>query len=185
MISRKEAEEILFEHLKSENLRRHSLATAAVMEKLAERFDKPTEEWFIAGLLHDIDFEQTADDPDKHGVIAMQLLENVDINDEMKGAILAHSGNAPLNTLMDKALWSADAVNGLIIAAALMRPDKSIKNIELKSLKKKYKNRAFAAGANREQIAKCCDFGIELDDFLQLSIEALASYETELGFGNK
>lgn len=126
MISRKEAEEILFEHLKSENLRRHSLATAAVMEKLAERFDKPTEEWFIAGLLHDIDFEQTADDPDK-----------------------------------------------------------SIKNIELKSLKKKYKNRAFAAGANREQIAKCCDFGIELDDFLQLSIDALASYETELGFGNQ
>lgn len=184
MITRKEAEELLYSHLKTESMRRHSLATAAVMEGLAEKLGASTEEWFITGLLHDIDFEQTNDKPDQHGVIAMKILENIDIHQEMKGAILSHSGNAPLNTLIDKALWSADAVNGLVIAAALMRPDNSIKNIELKSLKKKYKNRAFAAGANREQIAECSSFGIELDEFLQLSIDALAKYEKELGFGD-
>ncbi|MBW6516557.1 MAG: HDIG domain-containing protein [Candidatus Cloacimonetes bacterium] len=182
MITRKEAEKLLFTHLKSENLRKHCLATAAVMEKLAEKFDYDQEVWFITGLLHDIDFEVIGNDFSQHGLMAMELLQNTDITSEMKNAIKSHTEQAPITTDLDKSLWIADPVNGLIVAAALMRPDKKISTIELKSLKKKYKNRAFAAGANREQIADCIKLGLELDEFLQLAVDAMTKYEKELGF---
>ena len=182
MITRKEAEELLFTHLKSENLRKHCLATAAVMEKLAEKFGYDQEIWFITGLLHDIDFEVIGEDFCQHGLKAMVLLKDADISLEMRNAIKAHTEQVPITTDLDKCLWIADPVNGLIVAAALMRPDKRISTIELKSLKKKYKNKAFAAGANREQIADCIKLGLELDDFLQLAVEAMSKYEKELGF---
>ena len=183
MITRNEAEELLYRHLKSENLRKHCLATAAVMEKLAEKFGYDRETWFITGLLHDIDFEVIGEDFSQHGVKAMELLRDADITEEMRHAIRAHTEQAPITSELDKCLWIADPVNGLIVAAALMRPDRKISTIELKSLKKKYKNRAFAAGANREQIADCSQLGLELDEFLQLAVDAMSRYEKELGFG--
>lgn len=182
MISRQEAKELLYKHLKNENLRKHCLATAAVMEKLAEKLNGDRESWFITGLLHDIDFEIVGDNFAQHGLKAMELLQEADISDEMKEAIKSHNGHASLDCKLNKALWVSDPVNGLIVAAALMRPDKKISSIELKSLKKKYKTKAFAAGANREQIAACSDLGIELDEFLLLALEAMTAYEKELGF---
>ena len=182
MITRKEAEELLYEHLKSDNLRKHCLATAAVMEGIAEKFGYDPETWFITGILHDIDFEIIGDDFSQHGLKAMELLQNADITEEMRNAIKSHTEQAPVTTQLDKSLWIADPVNGLIVAAALMRPDRKISTIEIKSLRKKYKNRAFAAGANREQIAACSELGMELDEFLQLALEAMTRYEKELGF---
>ena len=182
MISRGEAKELLFKNLENDNLRKHCIATAIVMEKLAERMGGEPESWFITGLLHDIDLEVVGDNFEKHALTAIELLEDSDISEEMKHAIKSHNNHVPLETDLDKALWISDPVNGLIIASALMRPDKKISTIELKSLKKKFKNRAFAAGANREQIAYCESMGISLDDYLQLALDAMAAKEGELGF---
>ncbi len=182
MIRREEAKELLHRYLRSDNLRKHCLATAAVMEGLAERLGEDKETWFITGLLHDIDLEVIGDDFSQHGVKAMELLQDADITPEMKHAIQAHNEQVPLETKLDRGLWIADPVNGLIVAAALMRPDKKISTIELKSLKKKYKTKSFAAGANREQMADCTALGLELNDFLQLALEAMSRYEEELGF---
>lgn len=182
MITREKAQELLFTHLKSENLRKHCLATAAVMEKLAEKLGHDPDVWFITGLLHDIDSEVIGDDYSQHALKAMELLQEADITPGMRHAIKAHNGMASIESDLDWGLWISDPVNGLIVAAALMRPDKKISTIQLKSLKKKYKTKAFAAGANREQIADCSNLGLELDEFLQLALDAMTRYETELGF---
>ena len=182
MITRTKAQEILFDNLKNESLRKHCLATAFIMEKLAETTANDRDKWFITGLLHDIDLEYIGDDFAQHGFKAVQILKDVDITEEMKNAIVRHSGNAPLETVLDKALWIADPVNGLIIASALMRPDKKISSVKLKSLLKKYKTKSFAAGVSREQIAYCVELGFELNNYLQLALDALADKEELLGF---
>lgn len=183
MITRNEAQEILFEHLKDENLRKHCLATAIIMETLASKIGCDPDKCYITGLLHDIDLDYVGDNFQQHGIKAQELLKDIDITDEMKHAIASHSGNVDLETTLDKALWVADPVNGLIVATALMRPDKLISSIKLKSLKKKFKSKAFAAGVSREQISACSELGLDLDEYLQLSLDALAEKEKLLGFG--
>lgn len=181
-MNRTEAIKLMKEHIHTKNLQKHSLAVAAIMEKLAQKLNKDEDKWFITGVLHDIDFDYTKDKPEKHGVMAMDILENTEIEDDMKYAIKAHSGNAPLKTALDKALWAADPLSGLIVATALMMPEKKISVIKLKSLKKKFKTKRFAAGANREQIADCQKLDIELSEFLSLGLQAMSNYEKELGF---
>ncbi len=182
MISRNDAKDLLFSHLKNENLRKHCLATAFIMESLASRLDQDPDSWYITGLLHDIDLEHIDNDFSKHGHQARNILKNTDITAEMMNAIIRHSGNEPIQTTIDKALWIADPVNGLIVASALMRPDKKISSIKLKSLKKKYKSKAFAAGVDREQIAYCTNLGFDLDEYLQFSLAAMSDKEEQLGF---
>lgn len=180
MIDKNDALELLTLHLKDKNLIKHSKAVACVMETLAHNLNQNTDEWYLTGLLHDIDYNQTFDKPEKHGIIAMELLNDLQLPQYMLDSIRRHSGNEKLESLSDKALWCADPVTGLIIATALMNPEKSIKAINLQSLKKKFKNLKFAAGANRQQIASCIDINMELDDFLELSIKAMATIDDEL-----
>ncbi len=179
-MNREEAKALLFEHLKNDNLRKHSLAVGAVMEALAERSGEDVEKWFVTGLLHDIDYEYTMDDPDQHSVKGAQMLAQAGFPEDVVHAVKAHADHAPLESLLDRSLYAADPVTGLVTAAALMQPGKTIHKVKLKSLKKKYKSKSFAAGANREQIATCADIGIELSDFLELAIEAMAKYDDEL-----
>ncbi len=179
-MNREEAKALLYEHLKNDNLRKHSLAVGAVMEALAERSGEDVEKWFVTGLLHDIDYEYTMDDPDRHSVKGAQMLEEAGLANDVVHAVKAHADHAPLETLLDRSLYAADPVTGLITAAALMQPGKTIHEVKLKSLKKKYKSKSFAAGANREQIATCADIGFELADFLQLALDAMAKYDEEL-----
>ena len=174
MISINEAHELLKQHLKQESLIAHSIAVAKVMKALATELSQDENEWFLIGLLHDIDYDLTYEHPEKHGIIAMDILKLSGLKDYMMDAIRRHSGNETLVTTADKALWCADPVTGLITATALMTPEKQISVIKLNSLKKKFKNKKFAAGANREQIANCSDIGIELDDFLLLALEAMS-----------
>lgn len=182
MISHEDAKALLFEHLKSQNLRNHCMAVAYVMESLAPRLGLDVEECYLAGLLHDIDLDYIGSDFSQHGKKAMELLKDAGLTDEMLKAIRAHTGNEPVETLFDQALWIADPITGLITASAYMRPDRKVSTIELSSLKKKYKSKGFAAGVSREQIAECEKLGISLDDFLQLSLDAMGSHEEELGF---
>lgn len=182
MISKNEAQNLLYSKLSDQNLRRHSLATAIIMSKLAEKFQEDTDEWFITGILHDIDLEEVNNDMDLHGLEAMKILKDYDVPDSVKQAILSHNKKAELENLLDKGLWISDPVNGLIIATALMMPDKKISSVKLKSLKKKFKSNNFAASVDRDQISYCENLDISLDDFLGLALNALGEKEQELGF---
>ncbi len=179
-MNRTEANELLYSHLESDSLRKHSLAVGAVMEALAEHFNEDAEKWFVTGLLHDIDYEYTMDDPDQHSVKGAQMLEEAGLPGDVVHAVKAHADHAPVESLLDKSLYAADPITGLVTAAALMQPGKTIHEVKLKSLKKKFKSKSFAAGANREQIATCSNIGFELGDFLQLAIDAMAKYDQEL-----
>ncbi len=183
MINRKEAKDILSKYLLKESLQEHCLATALVMEKIAEKIKANQEEYFITGYLHDIDLELVGEDLEIHAKKGVEILKQYDIPENILNAILAHNKHKELETDIEKALWIADPVNGLVIASALMRPDKSISTMNLKSLKKKYKSKNFAAGVSREQIEDCVLLGFSLEEYLQLAMDALAPHEQELGLG--
>lgn len=182
-MTRSAAMEILKEHLHAENLIHHSLAVEAVMRALAARLGENIEEWGLAGLLHDIDYEQTAQTPERHGMTGADYLSNMEISEEILHAIMAHNDmtGVPRESLLDHALYCADPVTGLITSAALVKPGKSLAEVELKSLKKKFKDKAFARGASREQIKTCENLGLTLDEFLELSIQAMQGIADELG----
>ncbi|MGB9695169.1 MAG: HDIG domain-containing metalloprotein [Caldisericaceae bacterium] len=174
----------LIEKVHDENLIKHMLSVEAVMRALAVKFGEDEEKWGITGLLHDIDYEVTKEDPDKHSLIGAEWLKEMGLPEDLVHAVLAHNERHGVvrESLLDKALWVADPVTGFIIAVALVRPDKKLTSVELKSMKKKFKEKSFAAGANRDQIAACeKDLGIPLDDFLELALNAMQGISSELG----
>jgi uncharacterized protein len=183
MISREEAMALVEERIPQRNLVNHCVATEIIMRALAERLGEPAEDverWGLAGLLHDLDYAQTADDPARHALITAEELAG-QIDEEMLHAILAHADKAPRDSAMDKALWCADPTTGFIVAAALVRPEKDLSGVQLKSLKKRWKETAFAKGASREQMAGCEALGIERDEFLQIALDAMQARAAEVG----
>lgn len=178
MLSRDKALELLKAQGPDEYLLKHSLASEAIMRALAPRFGGDAEGWGICGLLHDVDFSHTKDNPMLHGLMAKEMLTapGIDLDLPYVYAITAHnseySGHEPKSEL-DYALRAAETVTGLIIAAALMRPT-GMDGMEVKSLKKKMKDKAFARAVNRETIKECEKIGLSLDEFLALSIEAMS-----------
>jgi putative nucleotidyltransferase with HDIG domain len=182
-VDRAEALELVRERIPQTNLVNHCLATEAIMGALAKRLDLSSEErarWELAGLLHDLDYAETADDPDRHGHVTVSMLEGR-VDDEVVHAILAHAEKAPRESRMDVALYAADPTTGFIVAAALVRPEKALGPVELRSLKKRWKEKAFARGASREQMATCEELGLERDEFLALALEAMKERAEELG----
>ena len=184
MISRDEALALVRERIPQANLVNHCIATELIMRALAQRLslaDADVERWGLAGLLHDLDYAQTSDDPARHGLVSAEELSGL-IDDEMVHAILAHADKVDRETQMDRALWCADPTTGFIVAAALVRPEKDLSGVQLRSLKKRWKENAFAKGASRDQMAGCEDLGIERDDFLELSLAAMQERAAEIGF---
>lgn len=165
------------------NLIKHMLATEAVMRTLAARLGEDEEKWALTGLLHDIDVELTEGDMSVHGKLGADLAAELGASDDMTMAIMAHNEKLgfPRNSKLDKALYCADPVTGLITAAALVRPDKKLANVEAKSVRKRFKEKSFAAGASREQMDSSSELGLELDEFLSLSLEAMKSVAGDLG----
>ena len=182
-MDRNEAFALVVERIPNRNLVNHCVAVELIMRALAERFDlvaKDVDRWGLAGLLHDLDYAETAEDPERHGLITAQELEGK-VDEETIHAILAHADKAPRSSLMDRALYAADPTTGFIVASALVRPEKSLENVKLKSLKKRWKEKAFARGASREQMATCEEMGIERDEFLDLSLSAMQAHASDLG----
>jgi putative nucleotidyltransferase with HDIG domain len=177
-MERREALESIRENVANENLVRHMLATEAIMRALAVRLGGNEEEWGLTGLLHDIDVELTGGDMSTHSKLGADLARDLGAGEAIASAILCHNeahGVKP-ETPMEKALFCADPLTGLITAAVLVRPDKKIASLEAKSVRKKFKEKSFAAGASREQIATCSDIGIELDDFIAIGVAAGAGF---------
>ncbi|MHB1340785.1 MAG: HD domain-containing protein [Coriobacteriia bacterium] len=183
MIDRDSALALVRERIPNKNLVNHSVAVEIIMGALARHLglsDTEIERWELAGLLHDLDYAETAEDFDRHGVITVELLGE-EIDEEMAHAILAHADKAPRESVMDRALYAADPTTGFIVAAALVRPDKSLTAVEVSSLKKRWKEKAFARGANREQMAACAELGLERDEFLAIALEAMQARSTDVG----
>ncbi|NLT34539.1 MAG: HDIG domain-containing protein [Gaiellales bacterium] len=183
-MTRDEALALVEEKVKSQNLVRHMLATEAIMAALAERLGGDRERWALAGLLHDVDVEETAEDMTAHGLRGAEwLAERGFADEEVLQAVRAHNeGNGSCcRSLLDRVLMAADPLSGLITAAALIRPEKELELVALKSLKKRFKEPAFAKGANREQIARCEEFGMSLEQFLGLGLSAMQGIAPQLG----
>jgi putative nucleotidyltransferase with HDIG domain len=169
-------------NVENRNLIKHMLATEAIMRVLARRFEEDEDKWGITGLLHDIDVELTGGDMSTHSKLGADLAREMGADEDMVHAILCHNEahGVDRETMLDKALFCADPITGLITAAALVRPDKKLAGVEVKSIKKRFKEKSFAAGAKREQIATCSELGLELDDFMALSLEAMKGIADDL-----
>ena len=181
MITRTEALELVREACPGQ-LRQHALASEAVLRALAARLGEDEEVWGLTGLLHDIDYQETQSDPALHGLRGPERLEGR-LPEYALRAIRAHNsectGVKPESAL-DFALRCGETVTGLIVTAALVRPTR-MEGLGASSLKKKMKDKAFAASVNRETIRECAALGLELDAFLTLAIEALTPHAGELG----
>ena len=182
-MTREEALDSIKNNVDNVNLIKHMLATEAIMRALARRFDGDEEDWGLAGLLHDIDVELTEGDMTTHGKLGADLVREMGASEAIVHAILCHNEahGVPCETEMDKALFCADPLTGLITAATLVRPDKKMANLEAKSVQKRFKEKGFAAGANREQIARCSELGIELNEFIELGLKAMQDIAPGLG----
>ncbi|MGB4580547.1 MAG: HD domain-containing protein [Coriobacteriia bacterium] len=183
MMDRAAALALIRERIRSANLVNHCVATEVIMEALAKHFEfseADVERWALTGLLHDLDYAETAEDFERHGVVTAELLAD-ELDAEQLHAILAHADKAPRESLMDRALYAADPTTGFIVAAALVRPDKSLANVELRSLLKRWKEKAFARGASREQMAACEELGLTREEFLELALTAMQQRASEVG----
>ncbi len=170
-------------NVKGENLVKHMLATEAIMRALARRLGEDEDVWGLTGLLHDIDLDITGGDMKEHSKVGADLARELGASAAMAHAILTHNEThgVPRETKLDRALYCADPLTGLITAAALVRPDKKLSNVEAKSVRKRFKEKSFAAGANREQIAMCSEVGLDLDEFVELALKAMQGIAPELG----
>ncbi len=180
-MNREEAFQLVKEHLKNKNLIKHSLAVEACMRALAKKFNEDVEKWGLAGLLHDIDYEMTEKSPEKHGIEAMTILEDYDIDLDILRAIRAHSGMAACESKMDWAIYSVDPLTGLIVAATLMHPSKKIREVDPDFVKRRYKEKSFARGAKRDVIEEIKNTGLELDELVSISLKAMQDIDKELG----
>jgi len=182
-MQRDEAVVLLKKHLKSKNLVNHSLAVEAIMRGLAERLGEDVEKFGVTGLLHDIDYDVTYEEPEKHSLLGAQILEENGLAEDIIYAVKVHNEIHGLErkTILDRALYAADPVSGFITAAALVRPDKKLAEVKLKSLKKRFKEKAFVRGASREQMATCLELGLELEEFLTIALESMKKIAPELG----
>ncbi|WP_031516661.1 HDIG domain-containing metalloprotein [Desulfofalx alkaliphila] len=182
-MNRNQAMDLLKKHLKNKNLMKHCLAVEAVMAGLARHFGEDEEKWALAGLLHDIDYDFTKDDPQRHSLEGAKILEEAGLPEEVVYAVKVHNEahGLPRNSLMDKALYSVDPLTGLITAAALIRPEKSLFAVNVESLMKRYGEKAFARGANRNAIAACTELGISMEEFMAIGLEAMQGIANELG----
>jgi len=170
-------------NVENRNLINHMLATEAIMRALARRLGEDEEVWGLTGLLHDIDVELTEGDMHSHSKLAADIARELGATEEMARAILCHNEahGVPPETLLAKALFCADPLTGLIVAGALVRPDKKLAGLTARSLIKRFGEKRFAAGANREQIAQCQEIGLELEEFIALGLEAMKGIAEELG----
>ena len=185
-MDRTQALNIVKEYVKNENLVRHMLAVEAAMRFYAEKFNADVETWGIVGLLHDFDWE-IHPTLEKHPQDGAPLLRERGVTEEIVRAILSHADHTgvPRQSQMEKALFACDEITGLVTAVALVRPSRSLDDLKASSVKKKWKDRAFAAGANRDEITKAADeFGIELWEHVDNVIQAMRRIAPELGLAS-
>lgn len=187
MITRNEAMKLLHDNMQSVNLRRHCYAVEGVMRALSKRLGGDEDRWGIVGLLHDGDYEKTKETPEKHTLLMHKWLKSKgETDEEILNAILSHNyshtNQNPPNNKLEWALYCCDDLTGLIVAVALVRPDRKLASVSVESIMKKWDEKNFAAGVHREQIKECEDrLGISLQEFVTIALTAMLGVEKELG----
>ncbi|MFI5113282.1 MAG: HDIG domain-containing metalloprotein [Terriglobales bacterium] len=174
---------LLTEFTQSENLRKHALAVEACMRAYARKFGEDEEKWGVVGLVHDFDYDRWPSQED-HPYRGNEILNQRGWPDEVKKAVMSHADYTGVarETAMEKVLFACDELAGFITAAALVRPDKSIRSLEAKSVKKRMKDKAFARSVSREDIVNgAAALGVDLDQHIAFCIEAMKGIAKELG----
>lgn len=183
-MTREEALGLLKQNLSNQNLIKHCLAAEAIMRGLAQHFDQDEEQWGLAGLLHDIDYEKVGDDMSQHSLLAAELLKQAGVEQAICQAVKVHNEThgIPAETLMEKALFVTDPLTGLIVAAALVLPSKKLADLTTENVLNRFKEKAFARGANRQIISQCQEYlNLSLEDFVKISLEAMQGISQDLG----
>ncbi len=183
-MKREEALSLVRKYVKNENSIKHMLAVEAVMKSLAQKFEEDEKEWGLVGILHDIDMEivDYKKNPKEHGQKGAEILEKNNITQKIIDGTLAHNEETgkERKTLLEKAIYCTDPLTGLIVASTLVLPDKSIKKLSVESVLKRFKEKAFAKGANRDIINSCQEIGLELEEFVAIGLSAMQEISEEL-----
>ena len=186
--SRSDALALLHEYTASESLRKHMLAVEAAMRAYAERFREDPERWGLAGLLHDFDYERFPNDAhsptEEHPAHGVRVLREHGFPGDVLQAILghAHYTAVPRETRMAKALFAVDELTGLITATALVKPSRSLADVDAKGVRKRMKDKAFARGVSREDVVQGAEeLGVDLDEHVQFVIDAMKRVAPEIG----
>ena len=189
-INQQQAKELLDKYIQDDIVKMHCWESEAIMRELAKHFNEDEESWGIIGLLHDIDWDLTKNNLREHTVKAVEILKQAGASDFLIETIISHGYGSPLcginqdkarTTKIQHALAAAETLTGLIIATALVQPDKKLASVKLESLKKKFKTKAFAAKCDREIIMECEKIGLPLDEFLRIGLKALQGISDKLG----
>ncbi len=184
-MTHEDALNLVSQYVKNKNSIKHMLAAEAIMRALSRRFNENEEAWALAGLLHDIDMEVAdyKNNPTKHGLKGAEMLEEMGVEKVITDAVRAHNpltGKNP-ETLMEKAIFCADPLTGLIVAATLVLPSKKLADLAPNSVLKRFREKSFAAGVNREILATCSEIGLTLDEFVEIGLKAMQGIAFDLG----
>ena len=183
MLTRDEAISLVKKNVTKRNVVYHMLAVEAIMRSLARHFGEDENKWGLIGLLHDVDYEKTEATPEKHSLLAEKILKGI-VPDEFIKSIKTHNfkytGIKPENKL-EKTLIASDAISGLLVACTLVMPSKKLADVKAETVAKKFKDKDFARGAERERILICEEIGIPRDKFFEISLDGLKTIAAEIG----
>jgi putative nucleotidyltransferase with HDIG domain len=183
-MTRQQALDLLHSRVEAINLRRHCYASEAIMRAVCRQLGWREDDWGLAALLHDLDFSETGETPERHGTVTAEVLRERGVPEAYVSAILAHNAEN-LGGTRDEAhgiaLACSEQITGLVVATALVYPDKKLASVKPKSVIKRMKEKAFARNVDRDVIRECERIGIPLSEFAALSVEAMCSIADELG----
>jgi len=183
-MTREEGFKSLKQNLSNQNLIKHSLTVEAVMRVLARRFNEDEEKWGLTGLLHDIDYDKVKNNLSQHSLVGAKMLQDLGFEEDICQAVKVHNeahGILP-QTLLEKALFVTDPLTGLIVAATLVLPSKKLVDLSPENVLNRFKEKAFARGANREIIRKCQEYlNLKLEEFVKIGVEAIQGISNEVG----
>ena len=183
MLSRDEAISLVKKNVTKRNVVFHMLAVEAIMRSVAKHFGEDEDKWGLVGMLHDVDYEKTEATPEKHSLLAEEILKGI-VPEEFIRAIKTHNfkytGVMP-ETRMENALIASDAISGLLVACALVMPSKKLADVKVETVAKKFKDKDFARGAERERIIVCEEIGIPREKFFEIALNGLQSVAAEIG----
>ena len=183
-MTRQQAIELLESHVQSQNLRRHCLSVGIVMKALAIRLHdaEHAEAWEILGIIHDSDWEETKDTPEKHTLLTLEKIDDERLTHALKSHNTKYTGLADLEGQMEWSLECCDELTGFIVACTLVLPSKKISDLSVASILKKFPKKEFAKPVDRTQIAQCEEkLGIKLEEFVSIALSAMQSIATEIG----
>ena len=183
-MNREKVLQLLNKYIKNPNLKKHLLAAESLMRALAIKYNENPEIWGLAGLIHDLDWEQTIDNPEKHSIIAAEILEKEGYPEKVINAVKIHNhlhGIEP-KTNLEKALYSCEEITGLIVATTLVTPSKKLADVTAERVLSKFKEKSFARGVDREIILKSKELlGLELKELIEIALESMQEISGELG----